>query len=73
MAAAWKLPVVYVCENNLYGISVDIRKVTATKDLAIRAKTYNIPGVAVDGNDILEVYKVSQEAIERARKGEGPS
>ncbi|MBA7540696.1 Acetoin:2,6-dichlorophenolindophenol oxidoreductase subunit alpha [subsurface metagenome] len=73
MAAAWKLPVVYVCENNLYGISVDIRKVTATKDLAIRAKAYNIPGVVVDGNDALEVYKVSQEAIERARKGEGPS
>lgn len=73
MAAAWKLPVVYVCENNLYGISVDIRKVTATKDLSTRAKAYNIPGVAVDGNDILEVYKVSQEAIERARKGEGPS
>lgn len=73
MAAAWKLPVVYVCENNLYGISVDIRKVTATKDLAIRAKAYNIPGVVVDGNDILEVYKISQEAIERARKGEGPS
>ncbi|RLC37582.1 MAG: pyruvate dehydrogenase (acetyl-transferring) E1 component subunit alpha [Candidatus Nealsonbacteria bacterium] len=73
MAAAWKLPVVYVCENNLYGISVDIRKVTNTKDIATRAKAYNIPGVAVDGNDILEVYKVSQEAIERARKGEGPS
>jgi len=73
MAAAWKLPVVYVCENNLYGISVDIRKVTATKDLVIRAKAYNIPGVVVDGNDVLEVYKVSQEAIERARKGEGPS
>lgn len=73
MAAAWKLPVVYVCENNLYGISVDIRKVTATKNLVIRAKAYNIPGIIVDGNDILEVYKVSQEAIERARKGEGPS
>ena len=73
MAAAWKLPVVYVCENNLYGISVDIRKVTATKDLAIRVKAYNIPGVVVDGNDVLEVYRVTKEAIKRARQGEGPS
>ena len=73
MAAAWKLPIVYVCENNLYGISVDIRKVTATKDIAIRAKAYDIPGIVVDGNDILEVYRVTKEAVERARKGEGPS
>ncbi|PKP61632.1 pyruvate dehydrogenase (acetyl-transferring) E1 component subunit alpha [Candidatus Atribacteria bacterium HGW-Atribacteria-1] len=73
MAAAWKLPVVYVCENNLYGISVDIRKVIATKDIAIRAKAYDIPGIVVDGNDILEVYRVSREAVERAREGEGPS
>jgi len=73
MAAAWKLPVVYVCENNLYGISVDIRKVTATKDLAVRAKAYDIPGVVVDGNDVLEVYKVIKESVDRARWGRGPS
>ena len=73
MAAAWKLPVVYVCENNLYGISVDIRKVTNTKNLATRALAYDIPGVIVDGNDLLEVYRVIKEAVERARKGEGPS
>ena len=73
MAAAWKLPAVYVCENNLYGISVDIRKVTATKDIAVRAKAYDIPGVVVDGNDVLEVYRVTKEAIDRARRGEGPS
>ena len=73
MAAAWKLPVVYVCENNLYGISVDIRKVTNTKDIATRALAYNIPGVVVDGNDVLEVYRVTKEAIKRAREGEGPS
>ncbi len=73
MAAAWKLPAVYVCENNLYGISVDIRKVTATKDLSIRAKAYDIPGIVVDGNDVLEVYKVTQKAVERAREGKGPS
>ena len=73
MAAAWKLPVVYVCENNLYGISVDIRKVTNTKDITTRALAYGIPGVMVNGNDVLEVYRVNKEAVERARKGEGPS
>ena len=73
MAAAWKLPVVYVCENNLYGISVDIRKVTNTKDIATRALAYDIPGIVVDGNDVLEVYRVTKEAVERARKGEGPT
>jgi len=73
MAAAWKLPVIYVCENNLYGISVDIRKVTNTKDIATRALAYDIPGVIVNGNDVLEVYRVTKEAVKRARKGEGPS
>ena len=73
MAAAWKLPVVYICENNLYGVSVDIRKVTATKDIASRAQAYGIPGIVVDGNDVLEVYKVTEEAVERAREGKGPS
>jgi len=73
MAAAWKLPVVYVCENNLFGISVDIRKVTGNPNIADRAFGYGIPGVAVDGNDVLEVYRVTQEAFTRARKGEGPT
>jgi len=73
MAAAWKLPVIYVCENNLYGISVDIRKVTNTKDIATRALAYDIPGVIVNGNDVLEVYRVNKEAVERARQGEGPT
>jgi pyruvate dehydrogenase E1 component alpha subunit len=73
MAAAWKLPAVYICENNLYGISVDIRKVTNTKDLATRALAYNIPGIVVNGNDVLEVYRITKEAVVRARKGEGPS
>jgi len=73
MAAAWKLPVVYVCENNLYGISVDVRKVTNTKDLVTRALAYDISGIVVNGNDVLEVYRVTKEAVELARKGEGPS
>jgi len=73
MAAAWKLPVIYVCENNLYGVSVDIRKVTNTKDLATRALAYDIPGIVVNGNDVLEVYRVTKEAVELARRREGPS
>jgi len=73
MAAAWKLPAVYVCENNLFGISVDLRKVTGNPNIADRAVGYGIPGVEVDGNDILEVYRVTQEAFTRARKGEGPT
>ena len=73
MAAAWKLPVIYICENNLYGISVDIRKVTNTKDLVTRALAYDITGVIVNGNDVLEVYMVTKEAVERARRGEGPT
>lgn len=73
MAAAWNLPCIYVIENNLYGISVDIRDVTNTPDLAVRAQAYNIPGVVVDGMDVLAVYEAAQAAIERARKGEGPT
>jgi TPP-dependent pyruvate/acetoin dehydrogenase alpha subunit len=73
MAAAWKLPVVYVCENNLFGISVDLRKVTGNPNIADRAFGYGIPGVAVDGNDVLEVYRVTHTAFVRARKGEGPT
>lgn len=73
MAAAWDLPVIYVIENNLYGISVDIRDVTNTIDLADRAKAYGIPGVVVDGMDVFAVYEAALKAVERARKGKGPT
>ena len=73
MAAAWKLPVVYICENNLFGISVDLRKITGNHNIADRAFGYGIPGVAVDGNDVLEVYQATHTAFVRARKGEGPT
>ena len=73
MAAAWSLPIVYVIENNLYGISVDIRDVTNTPNLADRAKGYNIPGVVVDGMDVLAVHQAAEEAVKRARKGGGPT
>ena len=68
MAAAWDLPCIYVIENNLYGISVDIRDVTSTPDLAVRAQAYNIPGVVVDGMDVVAVYEAAKKAVERARK-----
>jgi pyruvate dehydrogenase E1 component alpha subunit len=73
MAAAWKLPVIYVLENNLYGISVDIRDVTNTQNLADRAVGYGIPGVVVDGMDVTAVYEAAKAAVERARSGEGPT
>lgn len=73
MAAAWKLPVVYLCENNNYGVSVNIHTVTNTETIAERAKAYNIPGVTVYGNDPLEVYEAVKKAVEYAREGNGPS
>lgn len=73
LASTWKLPVVFVCENNLYGISVSIKKACALETLVKRSAGYDIPGVCVDGNDVLAVRKAANEAVERARKGEGPS
>jgi len=73
MAAAWNLPIVYVIENNLYGISVDIRDVTNTPNLADRALGYGIPGVVVDGMDVMAVHQAAEEAIKRARSGNGPT
>jgi len=73
MAAAWNLPIIYVIENNLYGISVDIRDVTNTPNLADRAVGYGIPGVVVDGMDVLAVHHTAEEAIKRARSGNGPT
>jgi len=72
MASVWKLPIVYVCENNLYGISVSQRRSQNIKDVAVRAAAYGIPGEVVDGNDVLSVYEIAGEAITRAREGKGP-
>lgn len=73
MASAWDLPIVFIIENNLFGISVDIRDVTKEHDLYKRAVGYGIPGVCVDGNDVYAVYEATQEAVARARKGQGPT
>ena len=73
LAALWNLPVVYIVENNMYGMSVPIQKATAKLDIADRASAYGIPGEVVDGMDVLAVREAVGRAIERARRGEGPS
>jgi Pyruvate/2-oxoglutarate dehydrogenase complex, dehydrogenase (E1) component, eukaryotic type, alpha subunit len=73
MAAAWKLPIVYFIEDNQYAVSVNIHTVVNTETLAQRAQGYGIPGVVVDGTDVLAVYEAMSTAVERARNGEGPT
>ena len=73
MAGVMKLPIVYVCDNNCYAMTVPTACAMAIEDISIRAQGYGFPGVTVDGNDVLAVYEVTQEAIARARKGEGPT
>ena len=73
LAAAWKLPVIFVCENNLYAMGTDIRKVTANPNIADRAIGYGMEGVIVDGNDVIDVYLKAKAAIEKARNGGGPT
>jgi len=72
IAAAWDLPIVYLLQNNQYGEGASRRDVYKIQDLADRAKAYGFPGVTVDGNDVIEVYEVFKEYIERARSGGGP-
>jgi len=73
IAAVWNLPVVFVCENNLYAMGTRQSMVMKTSNVADRAAAYGIPGVVVDGNDVLAVYEKAHEAVERARRGEGPT
>jgi acetoin:2,6-dichlorophenolindophenol oxidoreductase subunit alpha len=73
MAAIWDLPVVFACENNRYGASTAIEKVTRVPHLADRAAAYGIPGVTVDGNDVEAVHDAMQTAADRARQGKGPT
>ena len=73
MAAIWTLPVVYVCENNQYAMSFHVRKAFAIERISDRAAAYGMPGVTVDGNDMLAVYEAVSEGVERARAGQGPS
>jgi 2-oxoisovalerate dehydrogenase E1 component len=73
LAAVWKLPVLFVIENNLYGLSTPVSEQYACRDLADRGPGYGMPGVVVDGNDLLAVHRAVREAAGRARRGEGPT
>jgi pyruvate dehydrogenase E1 component alpha subunit len=73
LAAIWKLPVVFICENNQYGMSGSVAQMASVQPLSARAAAYAMPGETVDGNDILAVYQAVQAAVGRARAGQGPS
>ena len=73
LAACWSLPVIYVNENNMYGLSSCAADTICVPDVAERAAAYGIPGAVVDGNDVIAVYEAASEAVKRARKGQGPT
>ncbi|SFF91764.1 pyruvate dehydrogenase E1 component alpha subunit [Planifilum fulgidum] len=73
LAAIWKLPVIFVAENNGYAEATPFTYASSCTDIAQRAAAYNIPGVIVDGKDVMAVYRAAQEAVIRARNGEGPT
>ncbi len=73
MAAIWRLPVVFVCENNLYAASTPVSWTFKVENVADRAASYGLPGEIVDGNDVLAVYEAAGRAVERARTGAGPT
>jgi pyruvate dehydrogenase E1 component alpha subunit len=73
IASAFDLPVVYVCENNLYGVGTRQRDVRNIEDIADRGAAYGIPGLVVDGNSVIAVYETVSEAVKRARNGKGPT
>ena len=73
LAGLWKLPVIFFCENNLYGEGTPQSKQAPVADLSLRAEGYAFPGVIVDGNDVLAVHQVTLAAVERARAGQGPT
>jgi len=73
LAAVWKLPVVFLCENNLYQVFTSVKESCSVQDISVRSASYGIPGVTVDGNDVFELYKALDTAIGRCRAGEGPT
>ena len=73
LAAVLRLPVIFVCENNFYAVTTHVEKTMAIKHIASRAGGYGMPGETIDGNDVLKVYDTVRGAVERARRGEGPS
>ena len=72
-AGVWHVPVVFVCQNNQWAISVPLKKQTHSRTIAQKALAYGLPGLQVDGNDVLAVYAATKEAVDRAREGNGPT
>ena len=72
-AGVWHVPVIFVCQNNQWAISVPLKKQTNARTIAQKALAYGFPGIQVDGNDVLAVYAASRDAVEKARAGEGPT
>ena len=73
LASVWKLPVVFVCENNQYAVTTSFHTSVSTENIADRASAYNMPGILVDGQDVVAMYEAVREAVARARAGQGPS
>ena len=73
LASVWNLPVLFICENNQYALSTSYKRTTSAAQISDRAIGYQVPGVTIDGNDPIEVYNVVEEAVARARAGEGPT
>ena len=73
LAAIWKLPIIFVCENNGWGLSVPASYALSVEDVSVRAVSYDIPGLTVDGTDVIGVYEVMEQAVARARSGVGPT
>lgn len=73
LASVWKLPAIFICENNGFAISVPVKQSTSVKDISVRGKGYDMPGVTVDGNDVLAINAAMEKAIKRAKDGKGPT
>ena len=73
IASIFSLPVVYICENNLYGVGTCIKNTTKCEQLSIRSMSYGIEGITIDGNDVMLVYETVKKAVEKARDGKGPT
>jgi TPP-dependent pyruvate/acetoin dehydrogenase alpha subunit len=73
LASIWKLPIVFICENNFYGVNTPAQYAMGMTDIARKALSYDMPGMALDGNDVVAVYSAAHEAVAQARTGNGPS
>jgi pyruvate dehydrogenase E1 component alpha subunit len=73
LASIWKLPVIFLCENNQYAMSMSVKRATSVSDLTDRAAAYSMPGWGVDGMDVMAVFEATRRAVDRARAGDGPS